>query len=197
MRDHSHHHPHHQRPHFGEHGDGRDGFEKRTGRERGGRGPRVFAPGDLKLLLLALIADQPCHGYDLIRQIEGLFDGAYSPSPGVIYPTLTFLEESELITGDAEGGKKRYQITEAGQQFLIEQAVALDGVKMRIEVSKRSLRGHDRPPEIHEAVHNLRHALQMHHGRWTPEEIIRVRDLLNETAKAIVDGPHTPSEKSA
>nr|WP_314575146.1 PadR family transcriptional regulator [uncultured Pseudomonas sp.] len=196
MRDHSHDHPHHHRPHFGEHGDGRDGFEKRTGRERGGRGPRVFAPGDLKLLLLALIADQPCHGYDLIRQIESLFDGAYSPSPGVIYPTLTFLEESELITGDAEGGKKRYQITPAGQQFLVEQAVALDGVKMRIEVSKRSLRGHDRPPEIHEAVHNLRHALQMHHGRWSPEEIIRVRDLLNETAKAVVDGQHNRSEKS-
>jgi len=76
-------------------------FEK-----RGGRGPRVFAPGDLKLLLLSLIAEQPCHGYDLIRRIEGLFDGAYSPSPGVIYPTLTFLEESELISGDTDGRKK-------------------------------------------------------------------------------------------
>ncbi len=196
MKDHSHDHPHHHRPHFGEHGDGRDGFEKRTGRERGGRGPRVFAPGDLKLMLLALIADQPCHGYDLIRQIEALFDGAYSPSPGVIYPTLTFLEESELIQGDADGGKKRYRITEAGQQSLTEQAVALDGVKMRIEVSKRSLRGHDRPPEIHEAVHNLRHALQMHHGRWNPEEILRVRDLLNDTAKAIVDGQQPAAETS-
>lgn len=181
MRDH---HPHHR-----EHGDSRDGFEKRHGRERGGRGPRVFAPGDLKLLLLALIAEQPCHGYDLIRQIETMFDGAYSPSPGVIYPTLTFLEESEMITGDTEGGKKRYAVTDAGRQSLGEQAVALDGVRMRIDVSKRSLRGHDRPPEIHEAVHNLRHALQMHHGRWSPEEILRVRDLLNDTAKAIVDGP--------
>ncbi|MCU0118634.1 PadR family transcriptional regulator [Pseudomonas sp. B2M1-30] len=181
MRDH--HSPHHP------HGDGRDGFERRPGRERGGRGPRVFAPGDLKLLLLALIAEQPCHGYDLIRQIEGLFDGAYSPSPGVIYPTLTFLEESELISGDAEGGKKRYAVTEAGRVFLSEQAVALDGVRMRIDVSKRSLRGHDRPPEIHEAVHNLRHALQMHHGRWSPDEIKRVAALLNDTAKAIVDGP--------
>lgn len=182
MRDHHSHHPH---------GEGRDGFEKRpgAGRERGGRGPRVFAPGDLKLLLLALIAEQPCHGYDLIRQIETMFDGAYSPSPGVIYPNLTFLEESEMITGDADGGKKRYAITDAGRQSLREQAVALDGVRMRIEVSKRSLRGHDRPPEIHEAVHNLRHALQMHHGRWSPEEIVRVRDLLNNTAKAIVDGP--------
>jgi len=171
------------------HREGRDGFEKRPGRERGGRGPRVFAPGDLKLLLLALIAEQPCHGYDLIRQIEGLFDGAYSPSPGVIYPTLTFLEESDLIVSDPDGGKKRYTITDAGRLSLSEQQMALEGVRMRIDVSKRSLRGHDRPAEIHEAVHNLRHALQLHHGRWSPEEILRVRDLLNSTAQAIVDGP--------
>ncbi|BCQ64478.1 hypothetical protein PBOI14_62280 [Pseudomonas sp. Boi14] len=72
-----HHHPPHR-----EHGDSHEIFERRPGRERGGRGPRVFAPGDLKLLLLALIAEQPCHGYDLIRQIESMFDGAYSPSPG-------------------------------------------------------------------------------------------------------------------
>jgi DNA-binding PadR family transcriptional regulator len=155
----------------------------------------VFAPGDLKLLLLALIAEQSCHGYDLIRQIEGMFDGAYSPSPGVIYPTLTFLEESELIEGDAQGGKKHYAVTDAGRASLTEQKVALDGVRMRIDVSKRSLRGHDRPAEIHEAVHNLRHALQLHHGRWSPEEILRVRDLLNNTAKAIVDGPPIKSEK--
>ena len=176
--------PHHHR----DHGDDRDGFEKRPGRERGGRGPRVFAPGDLKLLLPALIAEQACHGYDLIRRIETLFDGAYSPSPGVIYPTLTFLEESELITGDAEGGKKRYTITDAGRLFLSEQAVALDGIRLRMEVSKRSLRGHDRPAEIHEAVHNLRHALHSHHGRWSPEEIVRVAALLNGTAQAIADG---------
>jgi len=180
------HHPHH--PGHREHGDGRDGFEKRPGRVRGGRGPRVFAPGDLKLLLPALIAEQPCHGYDLIRRIETLFDGAYSPSPGVIYPTLTFLEESELIAGDAEGGKKRYTITDAGRLFLSEQAVALDGIRLRMEVSKRSLRGHDRPAEIHEAVHNLRHALHSHHGRWSPEEIVRVAALLNGTAQAIADG---------
>ncbi|WP_085715768.1 PadR family transcriptional regulator [Pseudomonas sp. B28(2017)] len=176
-----------------EHGNDRDGFEKRPGRERGGRGPRVFAPGDLKLLLLALIAEQPCHGYDMIRQIEGMFDGAYSPSPGVIYPTLTFLEESEMIQGDAEGGKKRYSVTDAGRLSLSEQAVALEGVRVRIDVSKRSLRGHDRPPEIHEAVHNLRHALQLHHGLWNPEEIQRVSTLLNNTAKAIVDGPAVQS----
>jgi DNA-binding PadR family transcriptional regulator len=106
----------------------------------------------------------------------------------VIYPTLTFLEESELIAGDSEGGKKRYTITDAGRLFLREQAVALDGIRLRMDVSKRSLRGHDRPPEIHEAVHNLRHALHSHHGRWSPEEIVRVAALLNGTAQAIADG---------
>lgn len=166
-----------------------DGFEQRPA----GRGPRVFASGDLKLLLLALIAEQPCHGYDLIRQIENMFDGAYSPSPGVIYPTLTFLEMGAMISGDAEGGKKCYSVTGAGRLFLEEQAVALEGVRMRIEANKRSLRGHDRPPEIHEAVYNLRHALQKHHGHWSPEEIMRVRDLLNNTAQAIIDGPDRPS----
>ncbi|GKS08576.1 PadR family transcriptional regulator [Pseudomonas syringae pv. theae] len=186
--------PHHRPPHLREAGEDRDGFEKRPGRERGGRGPRVFAPGDLKLLLLALIAEQPSHGYDLIRKIEGLFDGAYCPSPGVIYPTLTFLEESEMVLGDAQAGKKLYTVTDAGRSSLQDQAVALEGVRMRIDVSKRSLRGHDRPAEIHEAVHNLRHALQMHHGRWTPEEILRVSELLNTTAKAVVDGLQPASE---
>ena len=162
-----------------------DGFEKRAARIRS---PRVFAPGDLKLLLLALIAEQPCHGYDLILQIEGLVDGAYSPSPGVIYPTLAFLEAGLLVEVSVQGDKKSYAITEAGRLSLSQQAVALNGVRMRIEVSRSSLRGQDRPAEIHEAVHNLRHALQLHHGHWSPQEIQRVHNLLNNTAKAIVDG---------
>lgn len=170
-----------------------DGFDRRpVVRERGSRGPRVFASGDLKLLLLALIAEQPCHGYDLIRRIENMFDGAYSPSPGVIYPTLTFLEMGALICGDADGGKKSYSVTDAGRLSLEEQSVELDEVRLRIEASKRTLRGHERPPEIHEAVYNLRHALQKHHGRWSPDEIQRVRELLNDTAKAITDGPDRP-----
>lgn len=88
-------------------------------------------------------------------------------------------------------------MTEAGRLSLQDQAIALDGVRMRIDVSKRSLRGRDRPAEIHEAVHNLRHALQMHHGRWNPQEILRVRDLLNNTARAIVDGPAPSSTQES
>ncbi len=189
MRDH--HHFHHHHPHMRE----TDEFERRPG-GRGGRGPRVFASGDLKLLLLALIAEQPSHGYDLIRRIEEMFEGAYAPSPGVIYPTLTFLEESELIAGNAQNGKKLYSVTANGQASLAEQQTALDGLKVRLEVSKRSLRGHDRPAQIHEAVHNLRHALQLHHGQWSEAEIIRVRDLLNATATAIAAGPQPAQPNS-
>lgn len=170
-----------------------DDFERPATRARSGRTPRVFAAGDLKLLLLALIAEQPCHGYDLIRRIEGMFDGAYSPSPGVIYPTLSFLETSAMVTCGVEDGKKCYSLTDAGRLSLEDQAEALNEVRTRIEISKRTLRGYDRPPEIHEAVYNLRHALQKHPGRWSPEEIRRVRDLLNDTAKAIIDGPDRPS----
>ncbi|BBP55205.1 MULTISPECIES: PadR family transcriptional regulator [Pseudomonas] len=170
-----------------------DGFERHSARrERNSRAPRVFAAGDLKLLSLALIAEQPCHGYDLIRRIENMFDGAYSPSPGVIYPTLSFLEMSAMVTCGVDDGKKCYSVTDAGRLLLEDQAQALDEVRTRIEISKRTLRGHDRPPEIQEAVYNLRHALQKHPGHWSPEEIRRVRDLLNDTAKAIIDGTDRP-----
>ncbi|MFP3515178.1 PadR family transcriptional regulator [Pseudomonas sp. SIMBA_077] len=166
-----------------------DDFDKRVFKERNSRNPRVFAPGDIKLLLLALIADQPCHGYDLIQKIGALFEGAYSPSPGVIYPTLSFLEACRWVEVRIEGEKKSYSITDVGRNALSDQAVALEGVRMRIEVSRRSLRGCERPAEIHEAVHNLRHALQLHQGHWSAAEIKRVHNLLNNTAKAIVDGP--------
>lgn len=170
----------------------KDGLENRAGRERSSRSPRVFAAGDLKLLLLALIAEHPRHGYDLIQYIEALFEGAYSPSPGVIYPTLSFLEAKQWVHINVDGEKKCYSITEAGLRTLNRQEVALEGVRMRIEVSRRSLRTQDRPAEIHEAVHNLRHALQLHPGHWSPAEIKRVHNLLNNTAKAIADGPQEP-----
>src|SRR4029079_8606845 len=81
---------------------------------------RMLAQGDLKLLALALIAEQPRHGYELIKLIEEKTSGWYSPSPGVVYPTLTFLEEAGYVTAEAEGAKKRYTITEEGRAYLEE-----------------------------------------------------------------------------
>ena len=129
-------------------------FEK-----RGGRGPRVFAPGDLKLLLLALIAEQPCHGYDLIRRIESLFDGAYSPSPGVIYPTLTLLDDmGQIAAADSEGAKKLFAITPEGQAELDANAALVDELLARLaEVGDEQQRTDS--ASVRRAMGNLRAVL--------------------------------------
>ena len=94
---------------FGRHGrGGGDGF--RTGRKVGA--------GDLQLLLLHLLQENPRHGYELIKDLENRTSGYYSPSPGVIYPALTYLEEIGFASVEAEGNKKLYRITETGAAFL-------------------------------------------------------------------------------
>lgn len=97
------------------------GFGGRHGHDDDGPGRRrrMFDSGELRLVLLKLIADEPRHGYDLIRQIEELTGGAYAPSPGVIYPTLTLLGDMGLIeAADSDGAKKLFAITEAGRADL-------------------------------------------------------------------------------
>lgn len=181
---------------FYSHSNSEEGEQDGSGsrpRERSGRNPRLFAAGDLKLLLMALIAEQPAHGNELIRQIKSMFDGAYTPSPGVIYPTLTHLETSKMTTADAGAGKKCYSATDSGRLFLEDHAEALAGLRVRIDAGKRLLRDQDRPAEIHEALDSLCNALKSHQGRWSREETLRIRDLLNDTASAIVDGPARPS----
>lgn len=81
---------------------------------------KMLASGDLRLVALHLIAQQPRHGYDLIKAIEEISAGFYSPSPGVIYPALTYLEEAGFTTSSADGNKKLYTITEEGRAHLAE-----------------------------------------------------------------------------
>src|SRR6218665_2664594 len=93
---------------------------KGRGGERGGR-RRMFDGTELRLILLKLIEEQPRHGYDLIREIEERSGGAYAPSPGVVYPTLTMLADMDLIEeAKSEGAKKQFAITEAGTAHLAE-----------------------------------------------------------------------------
>ena len=97
------------------------GDEGWSGGRGGRRSRRVFESGELRLVLLKLIADQPRHGYDLIRAIEELTGGQYAPSPGIVYPTLTMLQDMDLIEEAAgEGARKPFQITEAGTRHLEE-----------------------------------------------------------------------------
>jgi DNA-binding PadR family transcriptional regulator len=110
----------------------------------------MLAQGDLKVLALALIAEQPRHGYELIKLIEEKTSGAYSPSPGVIYPTLTFLEEAGYVTAESEGAKKRYTITEPGRAYLKENRDVADMILHRLAAIGEKLARRRRAWEKHE-----------------------------------------------
>jgi DNA-binding PadR family transcriptional regulator len=95
------------------------------------RAGRMLAQGDLRLIALALIAEQPRHGYEIIKVLEDKTAGWYSPSPGIVYPTLTYLEEAGYVTAQAEGAKKLYTITEEGRAHLEENRDFVDAVLER------------------------------------------------------------------
>ena len=122
---------------FGGRGGGPFGHGGRGG-GRGGPGDmfragRMLADGDLKLITLSLLAQAPRHGYDIIKALEERTSGIYSPSPGVVYPTLTFLEEAGYAASAADGNKKVFSITEEGQAHLAENREMIDGVLEHLE----------------------------------------------------------------
>ena len=155
----------------------------------GGRGSRMFGQGDLRLVLLALIAEKPRHGYDLIRAIEEKFGGAYAPSPGAVYPTLTLLvEQDHLQSEEAGGGKKLYTITPEGLAFLEQNRAAVDGVMARMDLAASAFANHSTPDMVREAFHTLHHSLHMRRGPWTESEATRIRAVLEKAAREIVGG---------
>lgn len=159
------------------------------GRGGGRFGGRMFGQGDLRLVLLSLIGKKPSHGYELIRSIEEKFGGVYAPSPGAVYPTLTLLEEQDLIRGEAaEGGKKLYAITPAGKAYIKENEAAVNGVMQRMDLAASAFGARATPDSVREAVHTLRQALGMHRGGWTPDEEKRVTRLIERAAKDIIGG---------
>lgn len=190
-RDAHEHHERHAGPFGGRHGGGdffADWNEMRGGGGRRGGG-RMFGHGDLKLLLLALIEQQPRHGYELIRIIEDMFHGQYSPSPGAIYPTLTMLEELGYaeVTNE-QGGRKLYAITAAGRTYLDENREAVDAVTARTEHSARMAAKMAAPMSVRKAMHALKHALLMRGSDWSKAEAQRIADILERAASAIASG---------
>ena len=117
----------------GEHDDGLSGGGRGHRGGRGG-GVRVFGHGGLRFVLLQLIADKPSHGYELIKAIEERLGGSYAPSPGVVYPTLTLLEEMGYLSVDtADGsGRKSYSITDGGREFLVANREMADAMMARM-----------------------------------------------------------------
>ena len=124
----------------------------------------MFHHGALRLVVLALIAETPRHGYEIIKAIEERLAGSYSPSPGVIYPTLTLLQEIGHVTVEENDGKKRYSITDEGRAYLAANQSAVDAELARMqEVSKRH--GGGPAPQIIRAMENLKLSLRLRMGR--------------------------------
>ena len=150
------------------------GFGWRAGRGGMGGGGgelrvgRMLAQGDLKLIALALIEQQPRHGYDIIKILEEKTAGLYAPSPGVVYPTLTYLEEVGHVTSQTEGAKRLYAITADGRTFLEENRVLAEAVLDRLaafgaRAMMAQASGNDAlpsglPPLVEAALVNLRAA---------------------------------------
>jgi len=193
-----HHHGHgHGRHH------GRDEFPgewprgRGFGGGRGGGGGRIFGPGDLRLMLLALIAEKPRHGYELIKEIEQKFGGAYSPSPGSIYPTLTLLEEMDHVrASSSEGARKLFEITDQGRAFVEENRATLDGVMARMGLAARHMSGRAWPESVHQAMHTLKHALLLRPGEWTEAEANRIQKIIEQAVDAIASGRPAGSTES-
>ncbi len=164
-------------PHAGHHGHRHRGF---------GRGGRPFDYGELRLFVLGMIAEQPRHGYELIKAIEERFSGAYSPSPGVIYPALAMLEEMGLIAQEsADGPRKRYAITEAGVAHLAAERPRLDALLARLGQAGTGRAG--LPPQILRAMENVKLALRLRMARGAPDAVQAdaIAAALDEAVRAI------------
>lgn len=157
------------------------------GRDEFGRGGgRFFGPGDLRSLLLWLIGEKPRHGYELIKAVEQLVGGAYSPSPGSVYPILSLLEDmGQIEAASAEGGKKLFAITDAGRQALKQDEAAIEGLLSRLRIMARTMGGMRPPEQVLQSVQTLKMALKMHRPGWSDEEAKRVSNILTRAIAEI------------
>jgi DNA-binding PadR family transcriptional regulator len=175
-------------------GAGRGGF--RTGRK--------LASADLQLLILALLAENPSHGYELIKAFEERSGGFYSPSPGMIYPALTYLEEIGYATVAAEGTKKLYRITEPGRAHLAENRAIVDAILTeltriggKMERVRRAFAGEE-PREDDEGDFRREGSEELHMARralktalrskidCSPAEAERIADILRRATAEIL-----------
>ncbi len=182
----------------GHEGHHEQGFWGRRGRrsQRGFGGPwaggfggreRLFAAGDIKLVILKLLEEQPSYGYQLIKRMEEHLAGGYTPSAGVVYPTLTMLEEEGLASAAvSENNKKVYSLTDEGRKYLAEHAERLEELFERLDEAGAGFR-RGRSPELMKAFLDLRGAVasRMMRGKATQEQILKIAEAIHAAAKAI------------
>ncbi len=160
-------------------------------------GGRRLGSSELQLVLLALLAEQPAHGYELIRLLEEHSGGFYAPSPGMIYPALTYLEEIGHAAVTQDGNRKLYALTDAGRAHLQanrEQATLILETLVRIggrmaQVREAFAGVEDADPqaadELHRARHAIKHALMRKRG-CSPEEARRIAGILARATAEIL-----------
>jgi DNA-binding PadR family transcriptional regulator len=177
-----------------------DGFGRGFGDGDGfGRG-RKFSSEDLQLMLLALLAERPSHGYELIKALDARSNGFYSPSPGMVYPALTYLEELGYVSVTLEGNRKRYELSDEGRAHLEANRDRADLILAKLthfgrkmELMRRAMAGEDPAEgsawvrELIEARGALKRAL-LRRTDAAPEEQRRIADILARATKEIENG---------
>ncbi|HSF11336.1 MAG TPA: PadR family transcriptional regulator [Erythrobacter sp.] len=164
-----------------------EGADEERGPGRRARRGRMFAQGELRLALLALIAENPSHGYELIKGIEEMTGGGYAPSPGAVYPTLQLLEdEGAIAEADAEGSKKPYAVTPQGEAELEERKTEVAELMRRLGrhgERTTTVRSHD----VFRAMGNLGSVLKNRAkaGKLDEATINEIVDMIDEMAKRI------------
>jgi len=171
----------------GRHGRGMDPEDMRAG--------RMLAQGDLRLIALSFIVQEPRHGYEIIKLVEEKTGDWYSPSPGIVYPTLTYLEEAGYVTASTEGAKKLYAITAEGRAYLEANRDVVDAVLDRLTAIgerinrwRRGERGNRRalPPLVEAAFDHLRETVGKRLEAYADAEA-RLAEILARTAAELQD----------
>jgi len=197
---HSHRRPHHAGPHRNPHQHGGpDGARGGGFWGRGGGGGfprgRKLSSADLQIVILSLLAEKPSHGYELIRALEEKSGGFYTPSPGVIYPALTYLDEIGHADAAADGKRKLYSITDAGKEYLAanedrahDLLHALGRIASRMDRVRAAFDGSEQADEElagHvQAIRSLKRALHAKRG-CPPEEAKRITEILKRAVDEI------------
>lgn len=181
-RHYTHRHEHRSRHGFG----GHLREHLRGGREHGGRRGRLLEHGDLRFLVLALLSEKPRHGYEVMRELEDRTGGAYRPSPGVIYPTLSLLEdEGFVVPVAAEGGRKAYEATPAGREAVEANRAGVDAIFARLDDAAEHAAG--ARPKLQRALQNLSVALRLRlqRGGVTEDQVDALAGIIDEAAARI------------
>lgn len=159
----------------------------RNEHDGGGRRPRFFGHGDLRLVILDILTHNASHGYELIKAIENMTQGNYTPSPGVIYPTLDYLQDQTYITiTEEENGRKRIVITVAGQQWLDENQEQLAQIQARIKARSVGFQLR-KNPQMKRALDNFKAVLDLkvNQGELSDAQLKQIIGVIDRAALEI------------